>query len=232
MSSGLNETRNFEECRKLSPVSWALLKDGSSFYIKNVFYTLSVLYGEVDTSYLTKDYVKLRLPSSSISLSYAVQWLVNTVLTTVVVMNLLVALTIGDVTEISKTADCHIVQIKLKKMFVMLAQRNFVHCFFKRRLGVKNDGAGNDITKKCEKPRDVSSNDRIADTMINEQRRSDDKMESESANQKVILYPNKFTKGCFVDEKESFMARLNLWYTEQYVLGCTKIRESLLDLLG
>ena len=48
--------------------------------------------------------------------------------------------------------------------------------------------------------------------------------------QTLLLYPNKFAGGCFVKEKDNFLAKLNAYYTGHFVLGCYNIRRTLLAL--
>ena len=89
-----NETAE-NECLKISPFNGSLFDAGILFFIKKVFYILGVLHGQVETTYVTPNYAQVRLPTTKIDRSYALQWIVNTLLGTVIVMNLLVALTIG-----------------------------------------------------------------------------------------------------------------------------------------
>ena len=94
------------------------LRDFSlSMYFKSVFQVLSFMYGQIDTSDLTVGRESLRSETSEIDPAYAIHWLICTLLTCIILMNLLIGLTIGDVGEIEKKADCQVVQIKLRKMY-------------------------------------------------------------------------------------------------------------------
>ena len=75
------------------------------------------MYGQVDSSELTVGHESLWSEMSVINPAYAFHWLICTLITSIILMNLLIGLTIGDVGEIRKKADCQVVQIKLRKMY-------------------------------------------------------------------------------------------------------------------
>ena len=75
------------------------------------------MYGQIDTSDLTTGHQKLQSVESKINPEYAIHWLICTLLTCIILMNLLIGLTLGDVGEIEKQADCQVVQIKLRKLY-------------------------------------------------------------------------------------------------------------------
>ena len=100
-------------------------------FFKSILRVLSVMYGYIDTSHLTQNYANLRDPNSEIVASYAIHWLLTTTLATLVLMNLLIGLTIGDVRTIDENADCIIVQIELKNLYRRIMRRNLRCCFCK-----------------------------------------------------------------------------------------------------
>ena len=101
------------------------------FFVKCVINVLTMMYGEMDTSILTKNHTPLNEQNSEIVISYIFNWLLTTTLATLVIMNLLIGLAIGDIRAIDENADCMIVQIELKKLFRRIMRRNLRRCICK-----------------------------------------------------------------------------------------------------
>ena len=113
-----DETKVVEEaCLTWSPLQGEMAQVELNYFLKSILQVLSIMYGYIDTAHLTVGYNRLREPNSEIVLSYTVHWLLSTTLATLVLMNLLVALTIGDVRAIDQNADCLILQLDLKKLY-------------------------------------------------------------------------------------------------------------------
>ena len=89
------------------------------------------MYGYIDTSHLTQNYTALRQADAELEPSHTVHWLLTTMLTTLILMNLLIGLTIGDLGSIERNADCLMVQIELKKLYRRLLRRDLCCCFCK-----------------------------------------------------------------------------------------------------
>ena len=101
------------------------------YFVKSTLQILSVMYGQIDNSVVSRFYTQLRDPESEVVVSYAIHWWLVTTLTTIILMNLLVGLTIGDVREIDNHADCYVIQIELKRMYRKIVWRNIHSCFCK-----------------------------------------------------------------------------------------------------
>ena len=104
---------------------------GRSYLVKNIFQTLSRMYGQIDNADVARDYLPLRDSNSEIITSYAIFWLIATTLTTLILVNLLIGLAIGDIRAIDETADCLIVQIELKSLYRRIMWKNFRSCLCK-----------------------------------------------------------------------------------------------------
>ena len=177
-----------EACAITAPFSGNLGKAELVFYIKSFFHVLNYMHGQTDTSDLTKNYEDLRDQSSKLDSSYAVYWFVSTSFTTIILMNLLVGLTIGDVDEIEENADCQIVQIKLRKLYLQRVWKSLIKCM---------------LCNFC-------------------QSRKPERFY-------MVLYPNKYKGGCTVRSERDPMTRIFSRLSTTYILGCSKVRKSILQ---
>ena len=119
-----------EKCLTWSPLRGNIGWEQMNRFFTSVFYVLSAMYGYIDTSRLTADGKPLT-EDSEVLFGYVFQWFITSTLTTLILMNLLVGLAIGDVRSIEENADCMIIQIELKRMFRRKMKQNFCCCFCK-----------------------------------------------------------------------------------------------------
>ena len=150
---------------------------------------VSVMYGQIDNSDVSRSYLSLRDPDSEVVASHAIHWFLAITFTTLILMNLLVGLTIRDVRENDDKVDCLIVQMELKRMYREIVWKNM--CFY-----------------RC-----------IARVWM---------IKEEDGSKVMTMYPNLMGEICGYSSKivhHRFFSK----YSSQFILGCRRVKKSVLE---
>ena len=193
-----NKLRDF--CFNTEPIEGSFKHEELNHYWKAFLAIVNGMYGQTDTKYMTDRYVYMddfdvRLDPTSVIL-----WLIVTLLTTVLFMNILLGLTIGDIKRCATMAHCCMVQKSIHELQIQAILDDTFFCIVS-------------IFKKCstccrDKTEGVTGDETKYDIIY-----------------PIIIYPNKWRKGCPVEEVTGFWVRFSKNIQASYILGCKKVRK-------